>query len=359
MAGVPSIVVFSRGRAEFLRRLGRFHAGYPGQLIIVDGSERPVRGISLPVHGEYLHRPGMSVHGRIAEGMDRVRSTSCALSADDDYQLHAGLLACGRAIESDPSLSCAAGTVAYFVSGSSSPGRAIADAAVERILELPDASDALARFRAFVFLGPQVLYACFRTSVVRRVARAFEDLPDEDGLVGEQLWGALPALFGRTQFLHRLQLCRRRAARDYSGYLAPFRALDDISDWRSFDRYATRIRALAMEAGADEAGADAVIETWREFAAETSRGRSSWKSRRFPAAVRVRRVLRNVLSAVGVVASPHAWMDPVARGITRNAAVRPLLRSRAYPWADVSARQEFLLAMSFDSRTGDPGSAPS
>jgi glycosyltransferase domain-containing protein len=350
-ADAPSIVVFTRGRPAFVHRLARYYGDYPGQLVVVDGSVDPVTGLRMPARGEYLHRPGMSVHGRIAEGMSRVTAPACSLAADDDYQVHSGLIACGRAIDADPGIACAAGTVVYFAQGERAPGRAIADSAVERILELPVAGGPAGRFRDFISLGPQVLYACVRTSVARRLADALADLPDEDGLVGEQLWGAIPALFGRTRFVDRLQLCRRRADRDYGDYLAPFKALGDIAEWHGFGRFGDRFRALAREAGADAAGADAVIDAWREFAAETARGQRAWRDRTFPAAVRARRVLRNAMSAVGVAASPRAWVDASARSIARNAAARVALRSRAYPWSDADARAEYERIMAFDERS--------
>jgi hypothetical protein len=59
------------------------------------------------------------------------------------------------------------------------------------------------------------------------------------------------------------------------------------------------------------------------------------------------------MSAVGVAASPRAWIDPNARAIARNAAARALLRSRAYPWSDPAARAEFERVMEFDARSGE------
>ena len=350
-ADAPSIVVFTRGRPAFVHRLARYYADYPGQLVVVDGSPSAVDGLHMPAGGEYLHRPGMRVHERIAEGMARVTAASCTLAADDDYQVHSGLIECGRAIAADRGVVCAAGTVVYFAAGERSPDRAIADGAVERILELPPDASPAARFRSFLSLGPQVLYACFRTSEMRRMADALADLSDEDGLLGEQMWGAIPALYGRTRLVHRLQLCRRRAYRDYSDYLAAFKALPDVAEWARFEEFCARFRALAAEAGADRAGGDEVIAAWRDFAAATARGDRNWRDRRFPAAVRARRILRNAASAVGVAASPRAWADPTARAIVRNAAARRLLRSRAYPWCDPAARAEFERIMDFDARS--------
>ena len=350
-ADAPSIVVFTRGRPAFVHRLARYYADYPGQLVVVDGSPSAVDGLRMPAGGEYLHRPGMRVHERIAEGMAHVTAASCTLAADDDYQVHSGLIECGRAIAADRGVVCAAGTVVYFAAGERSPDRAIADGAVERILELPPDASPAARFRSFLSLGPQVLYACFRTSEMRRMADALADLSDEDGLLGEQMWGAIPALYGRTRLVHRLQLCRRRAYRDYSDYLAAFKALPDVAEWARFEEFRARFRALAAEAGADRAGGDEVIAAWRDFAAATARGDRNWRDRRFPAAVRARRILRNAASAVGVAASPRAWADPTARAIVRNAAARRLLRSRAYPWCDPAARAEFERIMDFDARS--------
>ena len=65
-ADAPSIVVFTRGRPAFVHRLARYYGDYPGQLVVVDGSAGAVAGLRMPARGEYLHRPGMSVHGRIA-----------------------------------------------------------------------------------------------------------------------------------------------------------------------------------------------------------------------------------------------------------------------------------------------------
>ena len=346
-------MVFTRGRPAFVHRLARYYADYPGQLVVVDGSPAAVDGLRMPAGGEYLHRPGMRVHERIAEGMARVTGAACTLAADDDYQVHSGLIECGRVIAADRGIVCAAGTVVYFAAGERSPDRAIADGAVERILELPPDASPAARFRSFLSLGPQVLYACFRTSQMRRMADALADLSDEDGLLGEQMWGAIPALYGRTQLVHRLQLCRRRAYRDYSDYLAAFKALPDVAEWARFGEYGDRFRALAAEAGADAAGAEAVIAAWRDYAAATARGDRSWKERSFAPSVRARRVLRNAMSAVGVAASPRAWIDPNARAIARNAAARALLRSRAYPWSDPAARAEFERVMEFDARSGE------
>jgi len=304
----------------------------------------------MPPGGEYLHRPGMSVHGRICEGINRVEAAACALSADDDYQVHSGLAACGRAISADPRVACAAGTVVYFVPGPRSPAAAIADGAVERLLEMPPAGDPPGRFCTFISHGPQAFYACFRTSVARRVAHLLVDLPDEDGLVGEQLWGPLASLFGESVLLDQLQLCRRRAHRDYTRYLAPFRRLDDIAAWRGFGRFGGRLRELAIEAGADSIGADRVIEAWRDFAAATVRGRRNWRRRRFPAHDRMRRTLRNLASNVGVMVNPRAWVDPQEREITLDRVSRILLRSRAYPWGDERARGEYERVIAFDAQ---------
>lgn len=346
----PAIVVFTRGRPLLVRRIVRYHHDYPGQLIVVDGSEAPVDGIRMPPGGEYLHRPGMSVHGRICEGINRVEAAACALSADDDYQVHSGLAACGRAISDDPRVACAAGTAVYFVPGVRSPAAAVADGAVERFLEMPRAGDPPGRFGTFISHGPQAFYACFRTAVARRVADFLVDLPDEDGLVGEQLWGPLASLFGETVLLDQLQLCRRRAHRDYTRYLAPFRRLDDVANWHGFGRFGGRLRALAVEAGADGIGADRVIEAWRDFAAATARGRRNWRRRRFPVHDRTRRILRNLASNFGVMIDPRAWVDPHARDMTRDRASRILLRSRAYPWSDVRARDEYERVIAFDAQ---------
>jgi hypothetical protein len=62
-------------------------------------------------------------------------------------------------------------------------------------------------------------------------------------------------------------------------------------------------------------------------------------------------VLRNAMSAVGVAASPRAWVDASARSIARNAAARVALRSRAYPWSDADARAEYERIMAFDERS--------
>jgi glycosyltransferase domain-containing protein len=356
-ASNPSIVVFSRGRPGHLRRLFSYHAVYPGQLVVLDGSAVPLEPVSMPGNVEYHHMPGAPIYRRIAEGLSRVTASTCVLSADDDYVVHDGLRACGRAIDSDPGISCAAGTVVYHSGGRRSPQDAIADGAIERILEVPCLPDPARRFDAVISTGPHVLYACMRTSVALRVAATLADLADEDGLVGEQLWGPLASLFGRVAFVDRLQLCRRKAQRDYSDYLAAFRALDDVAEWSRFSEFSSRFRRLAIEAGADAPGADAVIESWRAYASSTSRGERAWARRRLPASVRARRIARNLLSNVGMVTSPRAWVDPDVRVVARNRSVRITLRGSAYPWSDPVARADYERIMAFDAQQVTPAAA--
>lgn len=346
----PDIVVFTYGRPESVRRLADFYVAYPGRLIVVDGSPAAVGGLRMPPRGEYLHRPGRTVHQRIAEGLSVARSPSCALAADDDYHVADGLLACAQAIESDPGIACAAGTAVYFTPTDRSMGRAVADCAVERILAMESRSTGADRFKVAIASGPQAYYACMRTSVARRVGDALSGLPDADGLVGEQLWNALPALFGSHRLVDRLQLVRRMANRDYTGYLAPFVALDDIAEWHGFRTFCQSLRAIAAEAGLGPSGEAEVIAAWRDFAAETGRGRRSWKQRRLSAAVRLNRSFRNLLTSLGVAADPRAWRDPIARNVARGRASRVALRCRSYPWSDPDARAEFERVMAFDAQ---------
>ena len=168
--------------------------------------------------------------------------------------------------------------------------------------------------------------------------------------MGEQLWNVLPALFGRVRMVDRLQLVRRMANRDYSTYLAPFLALEDIADWHGFGPFSSAFRALAAQAGLDDARQAEVIEAWRSFAAETGRGQRSWRARRLPAAVRVRRTARNILTGLGAALDPRAWRDPIARNVARGRASRLTLAARAYPWSDAAARAEFERIMAFDAR---------
>jgi hypothetical protein len=347
---VPTIVMFSRGRPQRLLRQFAYHARYPGRLVVVDGSDERLSPVRLPANAEYHHLPGATIYHRVAAGIARVDSEACCLAADDDYVVHGGLIECGRTIESDARVSCAAGTVVYFVTGEPSAARAVADGAVERLADLPDEPQPAARFRSFIRLEPQVFYGCLRTSTARRVAELVADIPDGEALVGEQLWNALPSLFGHVRMVPRLQVCRRREDRDYGWYLAPFRAIDDIAEWERFPAMSDRLRAIAREAGTDGGGADAVVEAWRDFAAATGRGRRNWRKRRLGWRARVRRIARNALSAAGVAASPPAWFDGVARRIAADVASRPTLRARAYPWCDSVAKADYEQVMSFDSQ---------
>jgi hypothetical protein len=68
----PAIVIFTRNRPNLLRRQARFHAEYPGQMIVVDASEQPIDDLRLPPGGAFLHRPGMSMYGRIEAGVAAV-----------------------------------------------------------------------------------------------------------------------------------------------------------------------------------------------------------------------------------------------------------------------------------------------
>jgi glycosyltransferase domain-containing protein len=347
---VPTIVMFSRGRPQRLLRQFAYHAGYPGRLVVVDGSEEPLPPVRLPGNAEYHHLPGATIYRRVAAGIARVESEACCLAADDDYVVHGGLVECGRAIEADSRVSCAAGTIVHFVTGERSAARAVADGAVERVADLRDEPTPAARFRSFIRLEPQIFYSCLRTSTARRVTEAVADLPDGEALVGEQLWNALPSLFGHVRMVPRLQVCRRMQDRDYGWYLAPFRAIEDIAEWPGFPAMSDRLRALAREAGADGAGAAAVVEAWREFAAATGRGRRNWRKRRLGWRARARRIARNALSAAGVAVIPPAWFDGVARRIAADVASRPTLRARAYPWCDPVAQADYERIMAFDAQ---------
>ena len=353
----PSIVVFSRGRPHRLRRLFAYHARYPGQVIVMDGSPQRLEVAALPPNAEYHHLPDAPIYRRIAEGMARATAPTCCLAADDDYVVHEGLLECSRVILADPSVSTACGTIVYFVPDDPQGVRAAADGAVERHLDLPDVDAPSERFASFLRLEPQVFYGCMRTETAQRVAAILGDLSDDEALVGEQLRNALPSLFGHCRMVHRLQVCRRREITDYGWYLGTFRALEDIAEWPRFAEMSSRVRALARQAGADDHGADAVIEAWRSFAAATRRGRRSWKARRFSWQDRSRRAERNVRASVAVAIKPSAWFDALSRRVVRDVAVRATLRSSAYPWSDPAARADYARIMAFDAQQAAPAEA--
>lgn len=353
-AAWPSIVIFTYRRHPLVRRIADYYGGYEGELIVMDGSPDPIEGLRLPARGQYVHRPGMSGYARIHEGIMRVTAPTCALAADDDFQSPACLRACAAAIESDPGVTCAAGTAVYFADGRRSVRDAVPDGAVERILAVPWQAPPLERFRRTIACAPQVYFACIRTAVARKVSGFLADLPDEGGLVGEQLWTSLPALFGRTVLVPRLQMCRRIGFRDYSGYLQPFKRLEDLSDWPHYGAYGRRLAELARDAGLGADDAERVVESWREFAAATALGeRARRAAQPSDARSRVRRMARNILQSAGVAVSPTAWSDRLERTICRGRAMRPTLRSRAYPWSDASARAEFERIMAFDARNAE------
>lgn len=347
----PSIVVITYRRHAAVRGLMRFYADYPGQVVVVDGSPEPMPDPPVRAGDLYLPMPGAAGYRRIAEGIARACADTCALAADDDYHVADALLECSCSILGSADVACAAGTAVYFEPGERSPDRAMADSAVERILSVEDTSDPACRFASVMSLAPQVFYSCMRTSVARRVSAALADIPDEHGLVGEQLWSTLPCMFGRMMMVHRLQLCRSVGLRDYSGYLAPFARLDDISEWDGYPRMHRAVTALALEAGLGAAGAEAVVGCWREFASQTSRGRRSWDARRFPPGESLRRAVRNLSSNLGVAVNPRAWFHAPTRNIVRKSAGRRFLRSRAYPWADPVARRDFCRVMASDAQS--------
>lgn len=344
--------MFTHRRHHLVRRICRYYAEYPGELVIVDGTPEPLEGAVLPPRAAYLHRPGMSGYARIAEGIARASAPTCTLAADDDFHSIDALRECAGAILSDPGVVCAAGTAVYFADGRRSVRDAVTDAAVERLLWIPRSVGPVERFRRTIAYGPQVYFACVRTSVAREVSGMLADLPDEGGLVGEQLWTSLPALFGRSVLVPRLQMCRRMGFRDYSGYLAPFRAMRDVSEWSHFALYADRIRVLCSRAGIDPAGADEAVAAWRRFAASTADGdRRRRKAQPTDAAWRLRRMAWNALQTLGVAVRPWAIGDPLERKLLRARAVRPLLRAQAYPWSDADARAEYERIMAFDERS--------
>lgn len=344
----PAIVVFTRHRPWLVRRISVFHAAYPGELIIVDGSPDPVADLRLPANGVYLHRPGSGICRRIADGIGQVRARACALSADDDYMLHDGLAACGHALDQDPGLVCATGTVAYFRTGAASGKRAMADHAVERALDLRGDGTPADRFLEAAIVAPSLFYACFRTSAAIRVAQLLGDVADDSALVGEQLRVLLPSVLGRTRMIDRLMLCRRKVPTDYSANAARFRAMDDIAEWQGFRALRARLLDLARETGAGVEEGEGIVETWRRFAAETARGRRSRAAARFPAGATMRRRLRGLFGGLRIAFDPAAWRDRERRSQARDAAGRPLLRCSAYPWRDPRARAEFEGVMRFD-----------
>lgn len=357
----PSIVMFTYGRPSNVRRLSDYYRDYPGQLIIMDGSRDPVAGLSMPVGGQYHHRPGARPIQRVAEGLSYVTAPTCALSADDDFHSFVGLRRCAEAIAGGSGIACAAGTAIYFETSGNAVEGSVADSAVERLLHVDAAPDGARRFRSMLEASPQVFYSCLRTGVAQRVARMLEPIAFEDALVGEQLWMALPSLFGRCVFIDTLQLVRRWGAVDYSGYVASFRGLEDIAHWPGFAALAVEVRKMAAEAGADVSAAEAVIDAWRDFAAETTRGRRNRRSRRMPATVRTRRLIQNALVNMAVAASPRAWRNPHFRRVIRGHAQRWTLHARSYPWSDPLARTEFERIMAFDrswGATDTPARAP-
>jgi glycosyltransferase domain-containing protein len=353
----PSIVVITYRRHAAVRRLMSFYADYPGQLVVVDGSPESMADPPVRPGDLYLPMPGAPGYRRIAEGIARVSAETCALGADDDFHVADGLRECARAMASRSEVACVAGTAVYFEPGERSPDRAMADCAVERILDVEDTADPGRRFASVISVGPQVFYSCMRTSVARAVSSALAGLPDRDGLVGEQLWSALPSLFGRVTMVERLQLCRSVGRRDYTGYLAPFGRLSDIAEWESYPMMCERVLALARDAGLDPVRAEAVVGSWRQFAAQTARGRRSWNARKFPLGQSIRRAARNLSSNLGVAARPSAWFDEATRNTVRKSAGRGFLRSSAYPWADQVARREFCRVMAFDAQSAAQASS--
>jgi hypothetical protein len=351
-AAWPSIVIFTYCRHPLVRRIAEYYGGYEGELIVVDGSPEPIGGLRLPARGQYVHRPGMSGYARIHEGIMRVTVPTCALAADDDFQSPGCLHACAAAVLSDPAVASATGTTVYFADGRRSVRDAVPDGAVERILAVPGSAPPVERFRRTIVCAPQVYFACIRTTVARKVSGFLADLPDEGGLVGEQLWTSLPALFGRSELVPRLQMCRRMGFRDYSGYLHPFKRLEDLAAWPHYGVYRQRLEEFARDAGLNSDDALRVAASWREFAAATALGeRARRAAQPSDARSRIRRTARNLLQSAGVAASPSAWRDRLERTICRGRAMRPVLRSRAYPWSDPAARAEFDRIMAFDAQS--------
>lgn len=348
----PAIIIFTRNRHYLVERQARFHADYPGQLIVVDATEQPAAGLRMPPRGLYLHRPGMSVMGRIATGVSAVESSSCLLCADDDYALPDALRRCGDAIAADPGVSYATGTTVHFHPGEPSPDRALPGDISEVLRELTGAETPNGRFRLLmsrnVFHG--LYYGCIRTEVAMRVSKALSGVADEDGLIAEQLWPLLPVLFGRAIQVDRLLMCRRIHDRNYSAMAAHMASFDDLADWQGFGELRARLEQLAAQAGLDASSTAGVVESWRDFGAGTGRGKRCQRSVRLALSSIWGRRWRGLLKDVRVGLTPRAWFDARERAIVRNAALRMTFKCRAYPWDDADARAAYEQVMGFDMR---------
>jgi hypothetical protein len=351
----PAIVIFTRNRPNLLRRQARFHAEYPGQMIVVDASEQPIDDLRLPPGGAYLHRPGMSMYGRIEAGVAAVESLSCLLCADDDYALPDALLRCGEAIAEDPEVAYATGTTVHFHPGDPSPDRAIPGDISEILLELRGSETPLERFRLLLSRGVfhGLFYGCIRTTVARQVGSVVGRVADEDGLVAEQSWPLLPSLFGKMVMVDRLLLCRRIHDRNYAPMDAHMGSFDDIAEWRGFGEMRDRLERLAANAGLDADATAAVIDSWREFGAATGRGRRSERRMRAALPALLRRRVLGVLKDVHVGLSPRAWFDKRERAIVRSAALRATFKCGSYPWSDATAGSQYERLLRFDMRCSE------
>lgn len=111
-----TLVIPTYERQDFVLRLMNFWADKGPNLIVLDGSSRPIEPAKLDTFGsqvQYLHRP-VGLYQRLLEALDLVQTEFVALAGDDEFYLPSAVNECIKELDYDGGLiACCGLAVGY------------------------------------------------------------------------------------------------------------------------------------------------------------------------------------------------------------------------------------------------------
>lgn len=111
-----TLVMLTYERQDFALRLIKYWSNTVTTLIILDGSESPVKQEIIDQFGEcvrYLHRP-VGIHQRLKESIDLIQTEFVALVADDDFYMLSAVDACIKELDENQEMVACCGRALGF-----------------------------------------------------------------------------------------------------------------------------------------------------------------------------------------------------------------------------------------------------
>lgn len=111
-----TLVVPTYERQDFVLRLIDFWSNKGPKLIILDGSENPMKAGALNQLGapvQYLHRP-TGMYQRLQESLDLIQTEFVALAGDDEFYIPSAVDACIRELDGNKSIVACCGRALAF-----------------------------------------------------------------------------------------------------------------------------------------------------------------------------------------------------------------------------------------------------